>query len=114
MSENQSKGLRLVVSAARWGLVAAVIGTLGFAAASCKEGVVTETLDEEATRDFSGIALPGDPSQLQPVELHERSSWGTALSADALTYPTATDQERLLYDFQDPDSPPLLCHSAYR
>ena len=105
MSENQSKGLRLVVSAARWGLVAAVIGTLGFAAASCKEGVVTETLDEEATRDFSGIALPGDPSQLQPVELHERSSWGTALSADALTYPTATDQERLLYDFQDPDSP---------
>lgn len=105
MSENQSKGLRLVASATRYALVAAVLGTIGFAAASCKEGVVTETLDDEATRDFSGIALPGDPSKLQPVELHDRNTWGTALSAAALAYPTATDQERVLYDFQSTDSP---------
>jgi CxxC motif-containing protein (DUF1111 family) len=108
MSHHQSRGLRLVASMnrrARYGLVAAVIGTLGFAAASCKEGVITETLNDEAARDFSGITLPGDATKLQPVELHERSTWGTALSADALAYPTATDQERLLYDFGDPDSP---------
>jgi CxxC motif-containing protein (DUF1111 family) len=94
-----------VVRAARYGLVAVVIGTLGFAATSCKEGVITETVDEESTRDFSGIAEPGDPSKLQPVELHDRNTWGTALSADALTYPTATSEERLLYDFEDVNSP---------
>ncbi|MDB4939387.1 MAG: hypothetical protein JWP87_6359, partial [Labilithrix sp.] len=76
-----------------------------FSATSCTQGVVTETLDEESTRDFSGIAMPGDPSKLQPVELHERNTWGTALSADALAYPTATPEERLLYDFEDPNSP---------
>lgn len=105
MSGNHSNGSSFMVRAARYGLIACVLGTLGFAATSCKEGVVTETFDEEATRDFSGIAQPGDPSKLQPVELHDRNSWGTALSADALAYPGSPEQERLLFDFQDVDSP---------
>jgi CxxC motif-containing protein (DUF1111 family) len=81
------------------------ITAVGFSAASCKEGVITEQFDDEQARDFSGIAMPGDPSKVQPVELHERSSWGTGLNANALTYPTATDEERALYDFEDEGSP---------
>jgi CxxC motif-containing protein (DUF1111 family) len=86
-------------------LVASLVGSLGLAATSCKEGVVTESVDEEASRDISGIAMPGDPAKLQAPELHERSSWGTALSAAALAYPDSAKQEQLLFDFEDPESP---------
>lgn len=89
----------------RFGFLALAISAAGLAATSCKEGTVTETTDEETNRDFSGIAMPGDPSKLQPVELHDRATWGTALSADALAYPGAPAEERGLFDFQDPDSP---------
>ena len=105
MSKNHPDRSFSVIRAARYGLVACVIGALGFAATSCKEGVVTETFDDEATRDFSGIAMPGDPSKLQPPELHVRDTWGLALNADSLAYPGSPLQEQQLFNFEDPDSP---------
>jgi CxxC motif-containing protein (DUF1111 family) len=86
------------------GLLAVAGGSM-LAASSCREGNLTEDFDTQQTRDFSGIAEIADPAGVQPIELHERSSWGTALSADALAYPTATSEERHLYDFGTLNTP---------
>lgn len=50
-----------------------VIGGVTVAAASCREGMITETFDTQQTRDFSGIAEIGD-AVVQPIELHVRAT----------------------------------------
>lgn len=85
----------------RLGLLVAM-GGLAFA---CREGIVTETFDGAAERDFSGIAQPGDRARVEAPELHDRATFGTALNAEALAYPTATPQERDLYDMGTVGSP---------
>jgi CxxC motif-containing protein (DUF1111 family) len=87
-----------------------VLLTLGVAipatAASCiEEGVITETTETEESRDLSGIATPGDSTLLQAPELHDRASWGTALTGAALAYPTATTSELALFDKEDTTTP---------
>lgn len=75
-------------------------------AASCiEEGVITETTESEESRDYSGIATPGDATLLQAPELHYSASWGTALSGAALAYPTATSDELALFDDDDSTTP---------
>ena len=114
MSENQSRGLRLwsprLVGASSRPSSARSVSRPPPAkkASSPRRSMTKRPVISPASR------LPGDPSQLQPVELHDRNTWGTALSAEALAYPTATDQERVLYDFESTGfSPALLCQSAY-
>jgi CxxC motif-containing protein (DUF1111 family) len=70
-------------------------------AAGCSYGAMTETLSIEDTRDFSGIATPGTGIPKHP-NLHERSSWGSALSYSALGYENASPAIQKLFVFSDP------------
>ena len=75
-------------------------------AASCvAEGVITETTANEETRDYSGIATPGNSEYIVAPELHDRASWGTALSGAALAFPTASADELALFDVDDTSTP---------
>jgi CxxC motif-containing protein (DUF1111 family) len=87
-----------------------ILLTLGIvlpgAVASCvEEGVITETTQTEVSRDYSGIATQADPNKVQVPELHPRATFGTALSAAALAYPSSTSEELALFDNDDPTSP---------
>ena len=87
-------------------VLAIVLGAMGIGSTSCKLGDVTETFDDEASRDYSGIALPGDPNVVPTApELHDRATWGSALSADALAYPNSNGDQRGLFDVADTGSP---------
>jgi CxxC motif-containing protein (DUF1111 family) len=87
--------------ALRIGLVVSALATLGTA---CKEGVITDSIDDESERDLSGIAGPPGETILAP-ELHDRATWGGGLNADALAYPNSTGDERSLFDMGDTESP---------
>jgi CxxC motif-containing protein (DUF1111 family) len=73
--------------------------------AACKMGNATEDLATIDQRDISGIAQPGDPSKLAPVEYADRSFYGSANTASDLAYPNLTPTEAALLDADNPDSP---------
>ncbi|WP_158617159.1 di-heme oxidoredictase family protein [Corallococcus exercitus] len=79
------------------GLMLSIIG--------CSKGDVVESPELEAQRDLLGIATPGDPSRLQPVELHPRAGFGAAPDYESLGYPNASPEVMALLDSTSPDSP---------
>jgi hypothetical protein len=62
---------------------------------------MTETLDVEDQRDFSGIATPGSGIPQHP-NMHDRASWGHDESYASLGYEGASSQIQALFDFSDP------------
>lgn len=78
---------------------------LMLAAAGCSGGTITDSVEVEAQRDLIGIAKPGEPTQLQPVDLHPREGYGAAPNYESLGYPNASAQVRRLLDPNDPESP---------
>jgi len=95
--------LKLVLSGS---LLAASLAT---AVHGCQYGAMTETIGIEETRDFSGIATPGSGIPKHP-NLHDRESWGTALSYAALGYANASGDVQALFAFNDPTvvTPPSI------
>ncbi len=81
--------------------LAVVVAPLAGAAHGCSYGAMSETIEIEETRDFSGIALPGTGIPRHP-NMHDRASWGTEESYAALGYPNASEQIRALFAFVDP------------
>ncbi|MCA9577699.1 MAG: di-heme oxidoredictase family protein [Polyangiales bacterium] len=66
---------------------------------------MTDTLESASVRDLSGIAGPSDPSRLQPLERIPRDVFGSANTADALTFSTLGREGRALFDMDDRGSP---------
>jgi CxxC motif-containing protein (DUF1111 family) len=82
-------------------VVGTSLATTALAAYSCSYGAMTETIGIEESRDFSGIATPGSGIPRHP-NLHDRASWGQALSYASLGYENASSQVEALFDFADP------------
>jgi len=78
-----------------------VAGALAGAVHACSYGAMTETIDVEAARDYSGIASPGTGIPMHP-KLHDRASWGTALTYAALGFENASSDVQALFSFTDP------------
>jgi len=62
------KGRRALYSGALTACLAATVH-------GCQYGAMTETIDIEDQRDFSGIATPGSGIPQHP-NLHDRATWG--------------------------------------
>jgi Di-haem oxidoreductase, putative peroxidase len=98
--------MRNVRRALGYGILAAFIVNAVY---GCSYGTMTETLSVEEQRDLSGIATPGSGIPQHP-NLHERTSWGTALSYAALGYQNASSDVMALFAFTDPTvvAPPAI------
>lgn len=83
----------------------ALASALFATAHACSYGAMTETLDLESTRDFSGIATRGSGIPRHP-NLHDRASWGAALSYASLGYENASADVQALFTFADPTVTP--------
>jgi hypothetical protein len=81
-----------------FGVLAAALAN---AAYGCSYGAMTETIGIEEQRDYSGIATPGSGIPQHP-NLHERQTWGQAMSYAALGYENASADVVALFDFADP------------
>ncbi len=79
----------------------AVAACLAVTVHGCQYGVMTETIDVEAQRDFSGIAMPGSGIPQHP-NLHERTTWGKDESYASLGYEGASTEIQALFEFADP------------
>jgi hypothetical protein len=88
------KGRRALYSGALTACLAATVH-------GCQYGAMTETIDIEDQRDFSGIATPGSGIPQHP-NLHDRATWGQDESYASLGYEGASTQIQALYDFADP------------
>ncbi len=83
------------------------VASLGllFAVAGCYNGQIVETVSNDAMRDYSGIAMPGDTSKLQPVELHVRANYGANPDFPSMGYASSSDEIKKLMDPMDVHSP---------
>jgi CxxC motif-containing protein (DUF1111 family) len=84
------------------GVTSGALGvSLAAAVHGCQYGAMTETLDIEEQRNFSGIATPGSGIPRHP-NMHDRATWGQDLSYASLGYEGASAQVQALFDFADP------------
>jgi hypothetical protein len=81
--------------------VGVLAAALANAAYGCSYGAMTETIGIEEQRDYSGIATPGSGIPQHP-NLHDRQSWGQAMSYAALGYENASADVVALFDFANP------------